>query len=729
MKNQPRIQHGGMLALATIALVLVPRPAAAGHWGVNSVSELVTAINAANQAGGANTITLARGMTFTLTAVNNTTDGPTGLPVIAAANNLTILGNGATIARSTAPGTPAFRLFDVAAGAALTLENLTLANGLATGTTLKVTPNKPARLGGSETLGGGILNMGGSLVLDNVIVVNNQADAGALGGVSAGGGGVANVLGATLTVTHGTFQDNAVLAGTGDCFGGGILNDAGSILTVEESTFSGNLAVEGFYQGSFGGAIANGGGSQATVSGSLFQRNEAVGAGGDFNGSNPPWGCGCGGGISSLSWSLLNSACTAATLTVSGSSFIGNQAVGGQGNDAGSKAVAGGGGQGLGSAIITAGSGSSARISSCVFTDNRTRGGAGGNGGTAKPAGATAGTAFGTVNVSSANLALVDSRFIDNQVLGGAGGNGSAGGRGGDGGWGWGGAITVSVWMSDAHHTDIPSDLVVSDTTFKSNRAIGGLGGNGSTGGLGGDAEGGGIKAVDGSTVNVSGSTFVANQAIGSHGGAGANGKGGDGYFGVGGGINAEWGVTLHVSQSTFSANQATGGNGGTGANGMGGNGGAGAAGGLNCGNPLENLSTGYVTDCRFADNLAQGGAGAAGGAGGDGTAGGIFNGLGTFTLSGGTLMDNQAIGGAGGTGANGGPGWGGGFFNAGTATVIQSRITGNEVEGGTAGSGGLPGPALGGGVYNAVELGATISIDALTVIFGNKPDDCFGCP
>jgi hypothetical protein len=57
------------------------------------------------------------GTAFTLTAVDNTTDGATGLPVIAANDTLTIVGNGDTIQRSTASGIPAFRLFDVASGA------------------------------------------------------------------------------------------------------------------------------------------------------------------------------------------------------------------------------------------------------------------------------------------------------------------------------------------------------------------------------------------------------------------------------------------------------------------------------------------------------------------------------------------------------------------------------------------------------------------------------------
>src|SRR5262249_3505405 len=81
-----------------------------------NASQLVADIAAANMAGGANTITLAANTTFDLTAVNNTVNGANGLPVIGASKavNLTIVGNGDTIDRSTAAGTPAFRLFDVA---------------------------------------------------------------------------------------------------------------------------------------------------------------------------------------------------------------------------------------------------------------------------------------------------------------------------------------------------------------------------------------------------------------------------------------------------------------------------------------------------------------------------------------------------------------------------------------------------------------------------------------
>ena len=84
MKNQLRVKHGVLLALAAMALIVVPRSATAGNWNVNSVPNLMAAINAANQAGGANTILLAGGRTHTLTAVDNTSNGANGLPVIAA---------------------------------------------------------------------------------------------------------------------------------------------------------------------------------------------------------------------------------------------------------------------------------------------------------------------------------------------------------------------------------------------------------------------------------------------------------------------------------------------------------------------------------------------------------------------------------------------------------------------------------------------------------------------
>src|SRR6478609_4381855 len=94
-----------------------------------SAAELIADINAANAAGGSNSIVLAAGSTLNLNAADNGVNGPNGLPVIAAGDDLTLLGNGAAIQRSTARGSRAFRLFCVAPGGSLVLNNLKLSNG------------------------------------------------------------------------------------------------------------------------------------------------------------------------------------------------------------------------------------------------------------------------------------------------------------------------------------------------------------------------------------------------------------------------------------------------------------------------------------------------------------------------------------------------------------------------------------------------------------------------
>jgi hypothetical protein len=189
-----------------------------------TASDLIADINAANAAGGANTITLTAltGNPYSLTAVDNTTDGATGLPVIsgggrkAGADNLTILGNGDIIERSTASGTPDFRLFDVAVLASLTLQNLTLQNGYALGS-------------GSSAEGGAIFNQG-SLTLSGVTVQGNSAvgssgadaknknENGGNGQDAAGGGIYSN---GSLSLENGSLiQNNQTQGGSGGASGG-----------------------------------------------------------------------------------------------------------------------------------------------------------------------------------------------------------------------------------------------------------------------------------------------------------------------------------------------------------------------------------------------------------------------------------------------------------------------------------------------------------------------------
>jgi hypothetical protein len=291
-----------------------------------SVADLIADINAANTAGGSNTITLVAGTTFTLNAVDNTTDGATGLPVIAANDNLTITGNGDTLERSTASGTPAFRLLDVAGGGSLSLNNLTLQGGLAFGA-------------GAWAEGGAIYNQG-TLLLNSVPVQNNSAQ-GSPGqasspGQSAAGGGIYS--GGSLTLQGCTVQNNQALGGSalsyeagadgGSGAGGGIYS--GGALTLQGGTIQNNQAFGGqggTYLDSFGGNgiggglyVAGGSASLSTVTLSANTAQGGDGADGVVDGSpeagkHPPGfaagngGNGFGGGLYAAGGtvSLLNS--------------------------------------------------------------------------------------------------------------------------------------------------------------------------------------------------------------------------------------------------------------------------------------------------------------------------------------------------------------------------------------------------------------------------------------
>jgi len=312
-RGRPKAERRGVrLGLEQLEDRLVP-----SNFTAASLSDLIADITAANKAVGPNTISLVAGDTFSLTAVDNATDGATGLPVIAAKDNLTIIGNGDTIARSTASGTPAFRLFDVAVGASLKLENVTLQGGLAFGS-------------GVSAEGGGIYTQG-TLDLDAVVVQNNVAQGQnggyAQAGQSAAGGGVYSS--GSLTVEGGTsIQNNRAVGGKGGSMfahfgtsglkggngsGGGVYVAGGTAILIDV-TLSSNTAGGG--QGGFGsiftgilttlhggGSGGNGFGGALDVSGGTVtltqitvSANNAVGGqGGVYNGLA---GLGEGGGLS-----------------------------------------------------------------------------------------------------------------------------------------------------------------------------------------------------------------------------------------------------------------------------------------------------------------------------------------------------------------------------------------------------------------------------------------------
>jgi hypothetical protein len=254
------------------SLELLEDRALPSSYTTATASDLIADINAANKAGGTSTITL--------TAPTTSPYVLSGL-VIAKNDTLTILGNGDTIDASHAG-----RLFDVAKGGSLTLESLTLQNGLAFGS-------------GAAAEGGAIYNQG-TLVLSGVTVQGNVAqgsdgtyyvdgkNARATPGNPAAGGGIWSD--GSLTLENGTLiENNEAIGGNGiggpasnpigsdagDAFGGGLCISGGQAnltgVTVSNNSASGGPigASEG---NAYGGGLEVAGGT-AKLSGDTLEGN------------------------------------------------------------------------------------------------------------------------------------------------------------------------------------------------------------------------------------------------------------------------------------------------------------------------------------------------------------------------------------------------------------------------------------------------------------------------
>jgi hypothetical protein len=238
-------------------------------YAAATVTDLVAAIHAANAKAGTDTISLAPGAMFSLSVMDNMGNGATGLPRITDGSGLTILGGAATIERSAALGTPAFRLFDVAPGASLTLRNLTLRGGMASS---YLTPQ-----GTLAVAQGGAIYNGGSLALDGVTLRNNAAQGyggysywySPMPGVDGAGGGVFST--GALTVTGSTFLNNVAA-------GGGGFN--ATVIRPGPQPGSGGYLVGSSDGGDgYGGALFIAGGT-ASISGSTLTGNTASGGNG-----------------------------------------------------------------------------------------------------------------------------------------------------------------------------------------------------------------------------------------------------------------------------------------------------------------------------------------------------------------------------------------------------------------------------------------------------------------
>jgi hypothetical protein len=191
---------------------------------------LRAAIAAANTNPGADMIAFANGLHGAI----KLTSGE-----LAITDSVTINGPGEN--RLTVSGNDSSRVFDIKAGAAVTITDLTIADGQA-------------------VQGGGIDNFGNLNVKDC-----NVLDCQAVGGSgnattpnAANGGGIANEVGGSLTLTNTLLKNNVAAASAGnDAFGGAVLN-LGST-SIADCIFLGDKVTGGgsssYYDGSYGGGI------------------------------------------------------------------------------------------------------------------------------------------------------------------------------------------------------------------------------------------------------------------------------------------------------------------------------------------------------------------------------------------------------------------------------------------------------------------------------------------
>ena len=190
-----------------------------------------------------------------------------------------------------------------------------------------------ALAGTTDALGGGLLNNGGGVTLNDAVVQSNRAQGGdvaALSGHNARGGGIYSTGGA-LTIAGATIADNQASGGSGgDATGGGLYATGGS-LDIADGLIASNQAIGGDVltctttSGPTGGTGQGGGlyvnGSAFTLAANTLANNRESagdhGACGVYNGSY-------GGGIFNLG-----------TLTVSNSTLSGNSASGFYGSGGG----------------------------------------------------------------------------------------------------------------------------------------------------------------------------------------------------------------------------------------------------------------------------------------------------------------------------------------------------------------------------------------------------------
>jgi hypothetical protein len=392
--------------------VLEDRLAPASFTVVNTADSgfgsLRAAVDAANIFGGNNTINFApavAGQTITL-AANDTNHpfafGPTAL-VIVPGDDLTIVGDPSQ-AGVTLSGNNSHRLFGVYPGASLTLQNLTVSGGNATGGNGgNLTSGFGGGGGGGAGLGGAVFNAG-TLNLLATTLTGNTARGGNGGTVAIvdGAGAFNGAGGGSAAFSGGNFNEPATAGGGGGGIGGpagassggvGGANEFGTQTPVGTAGTAGGgggggnsragasgtaLSSAGFGGGGGGGSFSAGGaggfGAGGGGAGGNDKEGSGLGGAGGFGGGgggggavasgaggfgggdgadNYGDGCAGGGGGAGLGGAVFNNG---GTVNIVNSTLAGNTASGGPGGasvDFGLVLPAGGAGQGLGGAVFS----------------------------------------------------------------------------------------------------------------------------------------------------------------------------------------------------------------------------------------------------------------------------------------------------------------------------------------------------------------------------------------
>lgn len=267
----PAPAHGSAISVASNAGVGVVVVAADGQCSLREAIDLANGNTdnadcvAVTDGQSAVTVDLPNAALFTL-AQANSAGVSNGLAPIFGNHSVVIEGHGATITRSTASGTPAFRLLDFS-GDALTLKDLTLSHGSMpagsggcihmTGSMLTLDAVNVSHCSASRA--GAIVNgSSGELIIKNGSVISNNRADNAVGGIENSG---------TLTMLSSTVADN-----TSEFFAAGILNEATA--TITDSTITGNVSHSDSQPGSATGGGINSVGT-LTLTDSTISDNQA----------------------------------------------------------------------------------------------------------------------------------------------------------------------------------------------------------------------------------------------------------------------------------------------------------------------------------------------------------------------------------------------------------------------------------------------------------------------